>query len=83
MPLDRQTVLDRVVATIAEIAGVEPNQIQGSTEMIRDLALDSLSMYEIVIDLEEIYDLQIADSDLDRLVTVEDAVAFICARGRD
>jgi acyl carrier protein len=83
MPLDRQTVLDRVVDTIAEIAGLLPSQIQGSTEMIRDLALDSLSMYEIVIDLEEIFDLQIADSDLDRLVTVDDAVAFICTHGRD
>jgi acyl carrier protein len=36
-------------------------------------------MYEIVIDLEEAFDLKISDSDLDKIRTVNDAVHYILA----
>ena len=62
---------------MATIAGVSLDQITGETELIRDLNLDSLAMYEIVIDLEEAFDLRISDTDLDKIRTVGDAVHLI------
>ena len=76
---DREQILAQVVATIAEVAGVSPSQIKPDTELITDLNLDSLAMYEIVIDLEESFDLQISDSDIDQIRTLEDAVHYILA----
>ena len=76
---DREQILAQVVATIAEVAGVSPSQIKPDTELITDLNLDSLAIYEIVIDLEESFDLQISDSDIDQIRTLEDAVHYILA----
>ncbi|MDD2533950.1 MAG: acyl carrier protein [Eubacteriales bacterium] len=73
----REAIFDKVISTIADIAGVNISELQGSTELIADLALDSLAMYEIVIELEDVFDLQISDSDIDRIHTVDDAVAYI------
>lgn len=79
---DHEQILAQVIATIAEVAGVSPSQIKPDTELITDLNLDSLAMYEIVIDLEESFDLQISDSDIDQIHTIDDAVNYILtARG--
>jgi len=45
-----ELVFSEVTETVATIAGVPMDQITGETELIRDLNLDSLAMYEIVID---------------------------------
>ncbi|MBP1757329.1 MAG: acpP [Firmicutes bacterium] len=80
MTQDRhETVYDKVVSTIADVAGVSIHELHDSTDLIDDLSLDSLAMYEIVIDLEETFQLQISDSDIDRIRTVDDAVQFILA----
>lgn len=72
-----ENVYARVASSIADIAGCSPSELNGTTELIDDLNLDSLAMYEIVIDLEEAFQLQISDSDIDRIRTVEDAVQYI------
>lgn len=82
MKPDRQAIYTRVTATIAEVAGVTPADLRGETELIRDLVLDSLAMYEIVIDLEEAFDLQITDQDIEHLLTIDDAVDFISQRAK-
>jgi acyl carrier protein len=74
-----ELVFSEVTETVATIAGVPMDQITGETELIRDLNLDSLAMYEIVIDLEEAFGLRISDTDLDKIRTVNDAVHYILA----
>lgn len=74
-----ELVFSEVTETVATIAGVPIDQITGETELIRDLNLDSLAMYEIVIDLEEAFGLRISDTDLDKIRTVNDAVHYILA----
>ena len=70
-------IFHKVRQTVAEVAGIEAEQIDGRTELIMDLNMDSLALFEIVIDLEEYYDLQISDEDVDRIKTVGDIVDFI------
>jgi acyl carrier protein len=78
MTQDRyETVYEKVVSTIADVAGVSIHELHDSTDLIDDLSLDSLAMYEIVIELEETFQLQISDSDIDRIRTVENAVQYI------
>lgn len=72
-----QEIFEQVRETIARSADIDPAAIQPDSELLADLQLDSLAMYEIVVDLEAIYGLQISDEDISRLNTVGDACAYI------
>lgn len=73
----RDQVYQKVIKTLAEVAGTTPDQLDSHTELIKDLDLDSLALYEIVIEFEEAYDLQISDNDLEQIVSVSDVVDHI------
>jgi len=45
--------------------------------VVKDLNLDSLAMYELVIELEETYNLQISDEEIERIRTIGDMVDYI------
>ncbi len=73
----REQVYLKVIQTLAEVAGTTPDELDENTELIKDLNLDSLALYEIVIEFEETYDLQISDNDLEQIQTVADTVDHI------
>ena len=77
MPVNRMEIEQQVRAVVATVASVEAETLQPDTDLISDLSLDSLAMYELVIDLEERYGLRISDEDLDRIRTVADIVDYI------
>jgi len=70
-------VQGKVNQTVAAIAGVDASRINSQMELIMDLNLDSLALFEIVIDLEEYFGLRISDEDVDRIKTLDDIVQFI------
>lgn len=75
--LTRDRIYDHIVKTIAEISGHAPADLSGRTELIMDLGLDSLAIFEVVIELEETFALQISDEDADRIKSIDDAVNYI------
>lgn len=77
---NRQTVFEKVAATVATVLSVPVDRIGEDSSFTADLVVDSLLMYEIVIDLEELFDTRISDNDIDRIETVSDVVDFIIAR---
>jgi acyl carrier protein len=78
MPANQhEHVLDQVIQTISSVSGVEPSELNGQTSLLSDLNLDSLAMFEIVIDLEEIFQLQISDDDIDKIKTIDDIVRYV------
>lgn len=78
--VDRQTVFEKVAAAVATVLSVPVDRIGEDSSFTADLVVDSLLMYEIVIDLEELFDTRISDNDIDRIETVSDVVDFIIAR---
>jgi len=70
-------VKDRVIQLVAEKMGVDPEQIAPETHFINDLQSDSLDMAELVIDLEEEFDITISDEDAQKIETVGQAIEFI------
>ena len=76
----KDRIYDKVIKTITEISGHSPTDLSGGTELIMDLGLDSLAMFEIVIELEETFDMRISDEDVDRVKTIDDIVEFIYRR---
>lgn len=81
MPDDkRDQIYDKVVRTVADIAGISLTDLRGDTELIVDLNLDSLGIFEIVIELEETFDMRITDEDIDRIKSIDQIVDYIARR---
>lgn len=72
-----ESIKDKVVNLVAERMGVEPDQITEETHFVNDLQSDSLDMAELVIDLEEAFDLSISDEEAQKIETVGQAIKHI------
>ena len=59
---------------IAEILTIEPENIKLETRLKDDLGADSLDLFQLVVELEEKYDVEVPDDELEKIVTVQDAL---------
>jgi acyl carrier protein len=74
-------VTDTILADLAEIlhevADVKPEDVTLEKSFVDDLDVDSLSMVEVAMAVEEKFDAKIPDDELSNLKTVGDAVSYI------
>ena len=70
-------VFDDVKAIIVEQLGVKPEEVTPNASFVDDLGADSLDTVELVMALEEKFDLEIPDEDAEKILTVQDAVSYI------
>ncbi len=68
---------DKVKRIIEEQLGVSADQVTADASFIDDLGADSLDTVELVMALEEHFDIQIPDEDAEKIVTVGDAIQYI------
>ena len=68
---------DRVKKVVMEQLGVEADKVQNSSAFIEDLGADSLDTVELVMALEEEFNVEIPDEVAEKIKTVGDAVAYI------
>jgi len=71
------TVLERVQRIVAERLGVEEDQVTENAEFIGDLNADSLDLVEVIMAMEQEFDVEISDEDAEKIRTVGDAVSYI------
>ncbi len=71
------SVQDKVIKVIAEKLGVEKSEIVLEASLVDDLGADSLDLVELVMTMEEEFDIEIPDEDAEKLVTVKDAIDYI------
>jgi acyl carrier protein len=71
------SVKDRVIDIVAEQLGVDKEKITPETHFINDLGADSLDTVELVMELEEEFDISIPDDAAERIQTVGQAIEFI------
>ena len=71
------SVQERVIDIVAEQLGVDKDKITGETSFVNDLGADSLDTVELVMELEEEFDINIPDDAAEKIQTVGQAVAFI------
>jgi acyl carrier protein len=76
----QESIYDLVIQTIAGITGLQQTDLSGRTTLLEDLALDSLAIFEIVIELEEKFCVRISDEDIDRIKTIDEIVDYIASR---
>lgn len=68
---------EKIKAIIAEVLNVDENEITMETTFTDDLGADSLDVFQIIMGLEEEFDIEIANEDVEKIVTVGDAVEQI------
>ncbi len=71
------SVEERVVDIVAEQLGVSKDQITLETSFVNDLGADSLDTVELVMELEEEFDITIPDDAAEKIQTVGQAVTHI------
>jgi len=70
-------VEERVKEIIVEQLGVEEDDVTPTARFIEDLGADSLDTVELVMALEEHFDIQIPDEEAEKIATVGDAIHYI------
>ena len=71
------SVEERVVNIVAEQLGVEKEKISRTSNFVNDLGADSLDTVELVMELEEEFDINIADDAAEKIQTVGEAIEHI------
>ena len=71
------SVEDRVRKIVCEQLGVSNDEVNKDSSFVDDLGADSLDTVELVMALEEEFDLEIADEEAEKISTVEEAVNYI------
>lgn len=75
--MSSEEVFDKVKEIIVEQLGVAENSVTEEASFIDDLGADSLDIVELIMALEEEFDIEIPDSDAEKVVTVSDVVDYI------
>jgi acyl carrier protein len=70
-------IAKRVKEIVAEQLGVEEAQVTTEASFMDDLGADSLDTVELVMALEEEFDIEIPDEDAEKIQTVNDAIEYI------
>lgn len=77
------SVEDKVKKVIAEkMDDIDMDDIVPEASLVEDLGADSLTVVELIMSMEEVFDIDIEDEDAEKLVTVRDAVEYIKANSR-
>ena len=71
------SVEEKVKNIIIEQLGVSADEVEMSASFVDDLGADSLDLVELIMSMEEEFDIDISDEDAEKLVTVQDAISYI------
>ena len=68
---------EKLQQIIAEVLNVDAEEITMDTTFVDDLGADSLDIFQIILGIEEEFDIEIANEDAEKIVSVGDAVEQI------
>ena len=71
------SVEERVIELVSENLGVNKEQVTRKTSFIEDLGADSLDIVELIMELEEEFEINIPDDQAEKIKTVGEAIDFI------
>jgi acyl carrier protein len=75
-----KSIEERVKEIIVDQLGVSADQVTLEAKFVEDLGADSLDTVELVMALEEEFDVEVPDDEAEKLQAVQDVVAFITSK---
>ena len=72
----------KVMKIIEEQLGVDPDRVKPESSFIDDLGADSLDIVELVMAMEEEFEIEIPDEDAEKLRTVQDVMKYLQTKGK-
>lgn len=73
---------EKLKAIIADVLNLDENDIHMDSTFVDDLGADSLDIFQIIMGIEETFDIEIDNEDAEKIVTVGDAVEQIKKRNK-
>jgi acyl carrier protein len=70
-------VFEEVKEVVVEQLNVSADEVKVESKFVEDLGADSLDVVELVMALEEKFEIEIPDSEAEKIATVEDVVKFV------
>jgi acyl carrier protein len=71
------SVEEKIKKIIAEKLSVEPDEVVPEASFVDDLGADSLDLVELIMAMEEAFDIEITDEEAEKLQTVQDSTNYI------
>lgn len=71
------SVLEKLKGIVVERLGVDAGDVTLEASFTEDLGADSLDVVELVMELEDAFDVEITDEDAEKLKTVQDVITYI------
>lgn len=80
----KKEIVEKVRQIVSEQLGVDDAEVTPSASFVDDLGADSLDQVELVMALEEAFNLEVGDEDVEKILTVQSAIDYVekHARGR-
>lgn len=69
--------LEKLQQIIAEVLNVDASEVMPGTTFTEDLGADSLDLYQIILGVEDAFDIEIPQEEAENIVTVADAIDLI------
>jgi acyl carrier protein len=73
---------DKLKEILVDVLGVKAEDIKAESKFIDDLGADSLDLVELIMALEDKFDIEISDEDAEKIITVKDALDYIEAHSK-
>ncbi len=78
--MNREQILEKIREIVVEELGVSAEKVTENARFIEDLGADSIGVMELVMKMEEAFDIQIPDQDIEKIRTVGDAINYILSK---
>ena len=73
-------IAEKVKKIIVDQLGVSADEVKPEASFVDDLGADSLDLTELIMAMEEEFDIEIADDDAQKILKVQDAISYIEAK---
>lgn len=68
----------KVIEIVANQLSIREDDIKADSRFLDDLGADSLDIVELIMEMEEEFDIEIPDEDVEKMVIVKDVIDYIC-----
>jgi acyl carrier protein len=75
-------ILEKIKEIIAEELGIEADEVKAESDLTDDLGADSLDAIELIMAIEEEFDVDIPDGEATKIKSVQDIISYLEAQGK-